>query len=61
MAEHQSEKGLSDRDRLITRPAEALPTPQDPKEPRGGTADPKPVPKEGQGTDPKADDIDYTA
>ena len=39
-------------DQLLTRPsAEPLPTPLDPAGPeaRGGPADPKPVPKRGQG------------
>jgi hypothetical protein len=48
----------SERDKLITRPdEEPLPTPLDPASPkaRGHPADPKPVPKEGQG-DPDAQD-----
>jgi len=52
------------RDRLITRPdEEPLPTPLDPASPeaRGYPADPKPVPKKGQGdpdaTDPAPGDI----
>lgn len=50
------------KDRLMTRPDEPLPTVQDPAEtPRGLPADPKPVPEKGQGTDPKADKIDYVA
>jgi len=48
-------------DRLITRPEDHLPTPQDPKSPRGWPADPKELPRPGQGMDPKAGDIDYTA
>jgi hypothetical protein len=58
----------STRDRLITRPdGEALPTPLDPAGPeaRGFPADPKPVPKSGQGdpdeTNPRPDDIGRSA
>lgn len=48
-------------DRLMTRPDEApLPAAQDPKDP-AAPADPRPVPKTGQGTDPKAGDLDRTA
>ena len=48
-------------DRLMTRPDEApLPAAQDPKDP-ATPADPRPVPKGGQGTDPKAGDMDHTA
>jgi hypothetical protein len=51
----------SARDRLITRPDDVpLPTVQNPKDP-ATPADPRPVPKSGQGTDPKAGDLDYTA
>ena len=56
------------RDRLITRPdEEPLPTPLDPAGPdaRGYPADPKPVPKKGQGdpdtTDPAPGDIGRSA
>jgi hypothetical protein len=55
-------------DRLLTRPsADPLPTPLDPGGPesRGGTTDPKPVPKRGQGdpreTNPPPDDIGRSA
>ncbi len=49
------------RDRLMTRPDEKpLPAAQDPKAP-ATPADPRPVPKSGQGTDPKAGDLDQTA
>ena len=55
-------------DRLMTRPDDTpLPTPLDPAGPesRGGSADPKPVPKRGQGdpkeTNPPPDDIGRTA
>jgi hypothetical protein len=58
----------AERDRLVTRPDEApLPTPLDPASPeaRGGPADPKPVPKKGQGDpnekNPAPDDIGRTA
>jgi hypothetical protein len=52
---------LPARDRLVTRPDETpLPTAQDPKAP-ATPADPRPVPKTGQGTDPKAGDLDHTA
>jgi len=49
------------KDRLMARPNTKLPTRQDPKAPRGYPADPKEVPAKGQGIDPKAGDIDYTA
>jgi hypothetical protein len=54
---------LSPRDRLVTRPADPLPTQLEPDSPeaRGYPADPKPVPKRGQGdpdeTNPAPDDI----
>jgi hypothetical protein len=49
------------RDRLMTRPDETpLPAAQDPKAP-ATAADPRPVPKGGQGMDPKAGDLDHTA
>jgi hypothetical protein len=53
---------LSERDRLITRPAEPLPTPLDPDSPaaRNAQVDPRHRPKEGQGTDPRAAEIDYS-
>lgn len=58
----------SPRDLLTARPDDApLPTPLDPAGPeaRGGSADPKPVPKRGQGdpdeTSPKPDDIGRSA
>jgi len=60
-------KKLSDKDRLLARPAAPLPTPLDPAGPqaRGAPADPKPVPPQGQGnpaaTDPAPDDIGRTA
>jgi hypothetical protein len=51
-------------DRLLTRPDEApLPTPLDPAGPeaKGHPADPKPMPRKGQGdpaeTNPRPDDI----
>jgi hypothetical protein len=59
---------LSPRDRLLTRPdEEPLPTTLDPAGPesRGAPADPKPVPKRGQGdpdeTNPRPDDIGRSA
>ena len=52
---------LPPRDRLMTRPdEEPLPAAQDPKAP-ATPADPRPVPKGGQGTDPKAADVGHTA
>jgi hypothetical protein len=55
-------------DRLLTRPDEApLPTPLDPAGPqaKGHPADPKPMPKKGQGdpreTNPPPDDIGRSA
>ena len=55
---------LSERDRLLSRPEHGpLPTAEDPKGPHalGYPADPKPEhPKDGQGTDPRAGDLDYS-
>ncbi|HTK73652.1 MAG TPA: hypothetical protein VL371_00240 [Gemmataceae bacterium] len=57
----------SEHDRLVTRPEEPLPTTLDPAGPRarGYPADPKPIPKTGQGdpdaTDPAPDDIGRSA
>jgi len=56
MPETKPADQLPQRDLLVTRPDEApLPTPLDPGGPeaKGYPADPKPVPKEGQG-DPDA-------
>lgn len=58
---------VSDHDKLVTRPADPLPTALDPGGPqaRGYPADPKPVPATGQGdpdaTDPAPDDIGRSA
>ena len=59
---------LPQRDRLVTRPdPEPLPTTLDPASPeaRGGPADPKPIPKRGQGDpdekNPAPDDIGRSA
>jgi hypothetical protein len=58
---------VSDRDRLVSRPDEPLPTPLDPASPqaRGYPVDPKLVPETGQGdpdaTDPAPGDIDRSA
>lgn len=43
----QSKPRISERDRLLTRPPEPLPTQLDPQSPeaRGWPADPKPVPQ----------------
>ena len=61
MTDPKSAAELPARDRLMTRPDETpLPSAQDPKDP-ASPADPRPVPKEGQGTDPKAADIGRTA
>jgi hypothetical protein len=61
MANTKPTQDVAPKDKLTSRTDEPLPTPQDPKAPRGGPADPKPVPPEGQGTDPKRDKTDYTA
>jgi hypothetical protein len=67
MADRKPPEPLPDKDRLITRPDEPLPTTLDPGGPesRGGSVDPKPVPKTGQGdpaaTDPAPDDIGRSA
>jgi hypothetical protein len=68
MPEPKSTDQQSPRDRLITRPdSESLPTPLEPASPeaRGFPADPKPVPKRGQGdpdeTNPRPDDIGRSA
>jgi hypothetical protein len=47
----------TEKDRLITRPDDPLPTVLDPSGPeaRGYPSDPKPIPQSGQG-DPKATD-----
>ena len=52
----------TDRDRLVTRPGDPLPTPEDPRGPHalGYPADPKPIPEGGQGTDPNAGDLGHS-
>ena len=53
---------LSAKDRLITREeTEALPSAIDPANPPTAAVDPKPVPKQGTGTDPKTGSVGYTA
>ena len=53
---------LPAKDRLMTRPdEEALPAAQDLKAPLTHPTDPKPVPPDGQGTDPKAADVSRAA
>lgn len=61
MNANQCHPELSKWDQLISRPAQPLPTCQDPKAPRGYPADPKPRPAQGQGTDPDVNDIGRTA
>lgn len=64
MAKPKRQVEETDHDRLVSRPKELLPTRLDPAGPeaRGAPRDPKPEPAEGgQGTDPRAGDIDYTA
>lgn len=59
MADKQPD--ISERDQLVTRPEGKLPSTADPKLPRGGPADPKVRPPDGQGNDPNAGELDYTA
>jgi hypothetical protein len=69
MSEPDQTDRPSPRDLLVTRPDDEapLPTPLDPAGPeaRGHPADPKPVPKRGQGdpdeTNPRPDDIGRSA
>jgi len=57
----------SEKDRLVTRPPEQLPTTLEPASPkaRGNPKDPKPVPPTGQGdpdaTNPAPEDIERSA
>jgi hypothetical protein len=61
MANQSPSPEVPARDRLMTRPDETpLPAAQDPKDP-ATPADPRLVPKTGQGADPKAGDLDHTA
>jgi hypothetical protein len=46
---------LSDKDRLVTRPADSVPTTED----RTNDVDPKPAPEDELGNDPNGDDIGY--
>jgi hypothetical protein len=62
MTTNKPKPELPDRDRLITRPDEPLPVNPDPHCPQSHPADPKlEPPRGGQGTDPKAADLDHTA
>jgi hypothetical protein len=68
MAEPKATDQLPKRDLLVTRPEDGpLPTALDPAGPesRGAPADPKPVPKRGQGdpdeTNPRPDDLGRSA
>lgn len=61
MSEHKIAPELPDREKLMTRP-DSTPLPANPDPAiHGQPADPKPVPKKGQGTDPKVDKVDYVA
>jgi hypothetical protein len=63
MADRNMPDRETDKDRLVSRPNEPLPTKQDPAGPesRGYPADPKPEPPpDGQGTDPDAGDVGHT-
>ena len=63
MAQRKPCEHSDEKDSLVSRPDEPLPTPLDPAGPqaRGYPADPKPVPPGGQGdpdaTDPAPDDL----
>jgi len=59
MTDRTPAEQLSDKDRLVTRPPDPLPTPLDPQV-HSKPPDPKPKPETGQGEDPHAGDIDYT-
>jgi hypothetical protein len=52
----------NDKDRLVSRPGDPLPTVEEPRGPhaRGYPADPKPEPEGGQGTDPHAGDLGHS-
>lgn len=52
-------RSSSDKDRLLTRPEEPLPTAQDPQQ-HENPKDPKPGPQSEQGTDPRAGELDHT-
>ena len=52
-------KSSNEKDRLLARPEETLPTAQDPQE-HENPNDPKPPPKSEQGTDPRAGELDHT-
>ena len=58
---NETTQELPERDRLLTRPEAELPQAQDLKAPVHHPTDPKRVPPDGQGTDPKAGDIDRAA
>jgi hypothetical protein len=59
MADQQP--AASKRDRLVTRPEGQLPTPKDPKKPRGEPFDPKEKPPARQAAEQNAEGIAYTA
>jgi hypothetical protein len=67
MTDRKPPEQESDKNRLIARPDDPLPTPLDPAGPeaRGYPADPKPTPKAGQGdpeeTNPAPGDIGRSA
>ena len=62
MKDRNPSRQPTDRDRLVSRPDEPLPTAEDPRGPRarGYPADPKPKPEGGQGTDPHAGDLGHS-
>jgi hypothetical protein len=59
MTDHKTPEQTTERDRLLTRPEDPLPTAQDPQA-RGNPADPKLDRPGGQDTDPHAGDLDYS-
>ena len=63
MPEREPQRAQTEKDRLVARPGDPLPAPLDPggAPARGAPADPKPKPEPGQGTDPRAGELDHSA
>lgn len=55
------ETKLSERDRLVSRPRQVLPTSEDPRKPKTAFVDPKVVDKKTQSIAAKSSRIDYVA
>lgn len=57
----KQKRKVSERDRLVSRPRQALPTSEDPRKPKTAFVDPKVVDKKTQSIAETSSRIDYVA